>query len=91
MTLPDDIYVPTVDELDAERERLELSKQEFARRAGFDEDRWSDITRRDIDPQLSTIHAFVDALREADPNGDRPRPGSTPPLRGDGGTTEADP
>ena len=75
---PEELHVPTVGELDALREEYDLSKKEFARRAGFDEYRWLDITRHDLDPQASTLRAFVRVLQKADPNGDRPRRGRNP-------------
>lgn len=66
----------TVRYVESLRQEYDISKQEFARRAGFDEDRWHDITRRNIDPRASTLREFVEVLEAADPNGDRPRRGN---------------
>ena len=86
----DDYLVPSVEDLDRERERLNLSRSEFSRMAGREVGAWSEIVTNDIDPQLSTIETFLTALREADPNGDRPQPGRKPRLRSDGGTNGGD-
>lgn len=83
---PEDLVVPDVDTLDRLRERYGFSMNEFSERAGYERQRWSHITRRDTDPQLTTIQQFWKVLREADPDGPRSKSGGKPrcEIRGDG-------
>lgn len=76
-----------IEAIDRKRDEYGLSKQEFARRADKDEDRWHDILRRDIDPRLSTIKDFIKVLHDADPDGPRTKRGRAPScqIRSDGG------
>lgn len=78
MTDPDDFVIPTVEEIEAMRHEYAMTKAELSRRAGLGEGRWAYISTGDIDPQLSTIRAFLDALQEADPDGFRVSPGRPP-------------
>ena len=83
---PADQYrIPTVEDLDRLREDLGLSRSELSTRAGRESQAWSEIVREDIDPQASTLRAFLDALRAADPDGERCQRGRPPRVRSDGG------
>lgn len=62
---PDDYRVPTIDELDAMRVAHGLSQKELSRRAGMEAGRFNHILHHDVDPQASTMRAFLRALREA--------------------------
>ena len=85
---PDAFAVPSVAELERMRREYEFTMREFSRRAGFEDDRWRDILRKDIDPQLSTVEAFLDVLKDADPNGPRTSRGRprNVEIRSDGGS-----
>lgn len=82
----------TVEYIDEQREHYGFSRSEFSRRAGREVGAWSEIVTQGIDPQASTLRAFIRVLDEADPNGDRPRRGCKPTpvgeLRGDGGSIQ---
>ena len=85
---PADYTLPqNIDELEQHRKNLGLSMKEFSERAGYCRSRWRNIITRDNDPQFSTIQAFVQVLRDADPNGPRNEHGRTAAcqIRSDGG------
>lgn len=89
MTRLDEYHVPSVEDLEAARERLGISQSELSRRAGRESQAWNEIVQHNVDPQLSTVQAFLDALRDADAD-DQPELGRKPRLRSDGGPQEAD-
>lgn len=64
---PDDFRIPTIAELDAMRVDVRLSQRELSRRAGLEEGRFNSILHKDMDPQIGTMRALLDVLREAEP------------------------
>lgn len=81
---PEAFRIPTIGELDAIRQDRNLSMRQLSLRAGFEYHRFEQVKNNGGDPPASTLRAFVDALREADPDGSRPQPGCQP-IRSDGG------
>lgn len=67
---PGEFRIPTVAELDAMRVRHGLSQAEFSRRAGLEQTRFNTILNKDIDPQTRTLRAFLDVLKETEPDPD---------------------
>jgi hypothetical protein len=82
---PDQYRIPSVAELDDLREAYDFSRAEFSRQAGREVGAWSEIVTQNIDPRRSTLQRFLDVLRDADTNGERPQQGRTSRIRSDGG------
>lgn len=63
---PDDFAIPTIEELDQMRVAQDLNQRDLSRRAGVEPSRFNHILHNDVDPHVSTLRAFLHALRDAD-------------------------
>lgn len=84
---PEDYRIPTIGELNEIRQERNLSMRQLSLRAGFEYHRFEQVKNNGGDPPASTLRAFLDALRETDPDGPRPQPGYQA-IRSDGGPDE---
>jgi len=62
---PDDYQIPTIEELDRMRVAADLNQRDLSRRAGMEPKRFNHILHNDTDPHVSTLRAFLRALRDA--------------------------
>lgn len=64
---PEDIRLPTVNELDEMRRRKGLTVEELAELAGINRHTFSRIVHHGQDCKLSTLQDIIAALRDAEP------------------------
>jgi len=83
---PTTFEIPTIAELDAMRVARDLSQRDLSRRAGMEQSRFNHILTHDVDPHVSTMRAFLDVLREIEPDTTRyddrqgPKPDRSPAV-----------
>ena len=91
---PATFEIPTIGELDTMRVARDLSQRDLSRRAGMEQSRLKQILTHDVDPHVSTMRAFLEVLREIEPDAARyddrqgPKPDRSPAVDDESGSGE---